>query len=206
MLYWMIQHELPDEVHTYETSFSFDQDHLVSCWLLAKKWEVRAFQDEVMVTLLESFNPRTPGWLSVEAILDAFDHTRPGSKLREALVENVVQQQKEQPDGKHLLKEQYVEPHRKTAFYKDYQKKKEEWEREWDANSEPMWSHRFANEDPDFWETYLFDPERYHKLRYCGFECVDGWQSEIYIQMLVVNVSHWYVCSFLLTKSTRMYR
>ncbi|KAK4617873.1 hypothetical protein CLAFUW4_11827 [Fulvia fulva] len=172
ILYWIVQHELPDDVQTEETDSWFDENHLIMCWLLADKYEIRSFQDEAMTTLMESFN--RAGWdsMTVETILKVLKQTPRGSKLRELLAEHVVEIQKVEKYV-HPLMAEYVEPHRGTEFYKLYKKKEKEWD---SIRGLPKWEHKFADANADFWKKYLYAPEKCNLLRFRGEEYVQGWR------------------------------
>ncbi|KAK5132407.1 hypothetical protein LTR08_009090 [Meristemomyces frigidus] len=81
LLFWLMRREFPRKAMTGKEELA------VSCWVLGDRYGISRFQDEAMLSLLKTMDT---AWLGREAIISAFKGTPPGSMLRRAVAEEVV--------------------------------------------------------------------------------------------------------------------
>ncbi|KAK4895439.1 hypothetical protein LTR27_006503 [Elasticomyces elasticus] len=96
LLHWLITRELPaaaelllvdHEAEDKSTVNFSDHTLCIRCWALGDKFAMPAFQDAVMLRLLESLDSEA---LTVAEALVGFENTPPGSKLREVMAEELA--------------------------------------------------------------------------------------------------------------------
>ncbi|KAF2488205.1 hypothetical protein BDY17DRAFT_25464 [Neohortaea acidophila] len=84
-LFWLFNRELPNFPIDVETAHDRGGSKLfVRCWALGDRYAVPAFQDEIMLALMDMLKNFTVNWPPVKL---AFDITAPNSQLRRIMAE-----------------------------------------------------------------------------------------------------------------------
>lgn len=80
LIHWLVRVCLSNEAEV-------DQLLLVRCWALGEKYELKSFRDEVMLAMLLFCDDEM---IEVETVRRAFELTKPGSKLRCLMAEELL--------------------------------------------------------------------------------------------------------------------
>lgn len=83
VLYWMVNREVPGEPIEPKASV---YRVLIACWIMGDRYDMPAFQDVVMMELLNRLDVFSPSMALVKL---AFESTIPGSKLRLVMAEEL---------------------------------------------------------------------------------------------------------------------
>ena len=85
LLAWIFYNEVPQAIAVGDC----EAIQLVHCWCLGEKYTVPAFQDAIMVELINLNDIKGP--LQLQAVKDAFENSAPGSPLRTFMTEWVAE-------------------------------------------------------------------------------------------------------------------
>ncbi|KAK4963051.1 hypothetical protein LTR10_000679 [Elasticomyces elasticus] len=98
LLYWIVKHKLPKNEELLKGGIAEmdgkeryinPRSLCISCWALGDQYCIAAFQDQIMLELLLSVEGQ-PFTIAITDVVEAFEMTRPGSVLRELMVEELV--------------------------------------------------------------------------------------------------------------------
>ncbi|KAF2165004.1 hypothetical protein M409DRAFT_24905 [Zasmidium cellare ATCC 36951] len=89
-LHWLVEQRLREDMMTDDKVP--DLQLIVKCYTLGERYDLMAFEDEVMLVLLEAADDYDDGrdWLDADTMLLAFEASPEWSMLRELLVEEAV--------------------------------------------------------------------------------------------------------------------
>lgn len=130
----------------------------VRCWILGDKYDIKLFQDDVMLMMI-SYGAETSSDPTPEMVREVFYNTPPGSKLRDFITEESVYlfEPGVRSDrlGDAVLRKNIGELD-ETGFLPLYTEKKREYNAQ---GGDPDWCDRFRD---GCWKRYLRGPaERY---------------------------------------------